>query len=374
MTKLWRYLFVNTLFATFVGASVLIFAIWLTQSLRFIDYVMTRGLSIPMFLKLASFLIPSLVSTILPIAFFIAVLFLLSKYYTDNELIVMKSLGFSHFRILSPFLSVGLVVVTVLFAMNFQVYPLAAKHFRELRDDIRTNISSRWIQPGVFQDVIGVTFYTKQKTRAGEMRGIFVHDARDPANASTITAELGRIIETDNGLRLILLKGTRQSIDKKNRKPNIITFEQYSLDVENPHIIRSKAKRPNELSLAELFSVTSDKNEDEALKNRSYIEAHERILMPLIVFPLCLFAGLAFLLGDYNRRGKTKRVALAVIFALITEVTLFSLINMFEKYLILIPLTYGLIAVVTVALFAIALRNPKPTKTPHLNQEVHPCD
>ena len=368
MTKLWRYLFVNTLFMTFVGASVLIFAIWLTQSLRFIDYVMTRGLTIPMFLKLASFLLPSLVSTILPIAFFIAVLFLLSKYYTDNELIVMKSLGFSHVRILSPFLSVGAIVVVVLFAMNFQVYPLAAKHFRELRDDIRTNISSRWIQPGVFQDVIGVTFYTKQKTRAGDMRGIFVHDARNPKNVSTITAELGRIIETENGLRLMLLKGTRQSIDKITNKPNIITFDQYSLDVANPHVIHSKTKRPNELSLAELFSVTLDKNEDEALKNRSYIEAHERILMPLIVFPLCLLAGLAFLVGDYNRRGKTKRIALAVIFALVCEVTLFSLINMFEKHIILIPMTYGLIAGVTVILFAMAIRKPKSPKRESITQ------
>lgn len=365
MSRLWRYLFVNNSFMTLMGASILIIAIWLTQSLRFIDYVMTRGLTVPMFLKLSSFLIPSLVSTILPIAFFIATLFLLSKYYTDHELIVMRSLGFSNVRIMNPFLAVAGVVVTVLFAVNFYVYPMAAKEFRELRDDIRTNISGRWVQPGTFQDIAGVTFYTKHKTRSGDMRGIFVHDTRDPKNTSTITAELGRIVDANGGLRLILLDGTRQSTDQKTGKPNIITFDKYSLDVANPHAMKRSGKRPNELSLGELFSISVDKTSDPDLKTKTFIEAHERILMPLVVFPLCLLAGLAFLLGDYNRRGKTKRVTIAIICALIIELCLFTLINSFEKAIFLIPLTYGLIACLTAFCFYLLV---KPSKIKRLHQ------
>lgn len=365
MTRLWRYLFSHATLLTLGGATILIAAIWLTQSLRFIDYVMTRGLTIPLFLKLASFLLPSLVSTILPIAFFIAVLFLLSKFYGDNELIVMRSLGFSNLRILTPILCVAVCVIGVLYITNFFLYPGAAKQFRELREDIRTNISSRWIQPGVFQDISGVTFYTKKKTRAGEMQGIFVHDARNPQKVSTMTAELGKIIETSNGLRLVLVKGTRQSLDATTKKPNLITFDNYSLDVKNPHVIRSDAKRPSELSLAELFTVSADQNEDQRLQNRTYSEAHERIILPLVVLPLTLLAGLAFLLGDYNRRGKSMRVMIAVLGALVIEIGLFSLVNMFEKNLILIPITYGLLLGITLILLIKLVKLPPQKKQPY---------
>ena len=75
MTLLDRYLFRQlalALLAVTVGLAALV---WLTQSLRFIELVLDRGLSLAVFFELTSLLLPSFFSVILPITTFIVMLF-----------------------------------------------------------------------------------------------------------------------------------------------------------------------------------------------------------------------------------------------------------------------------------------------------------
>ncbi len=53
----------------------LVALIWLTQSLRFVELVVNRGLSLRVFVQLTSLLIPSFVAVILPITTFVVVQF-----------------------------------------------------------------------------------------------------------------------------------------------------------------------------------------------------------------------------------------------------------------------------------------------------------
>ncbi len=361
--RLGRYIFFQNMRMTLLISSVLISAIWLTQSLRFIDYIMTKGLSFVLFIKLSSFLIPSLISTIFPIAFFIACLFIFSKLYSDNELVVMRSLGLSNFKIINPFLMGAFFITLILYAVNFYVHPMAKTNFNELRNDIRNNLSGKWIQPGVFININGLTFYTKQKTSSGDMKGIFFHDARNPKSVSTITAQLGQIQETANGLKFILYHGTRQSTSNKTHKPSILTFERYSVDVENVQPQKKRRKDANELSMAELFKYQGSSPHQQENQKRRRIEAHERILLPLVVFPFALLAGLVFLLGDYNRRGKTQRLAIGISGALIIEVGLFFCINLFQRYESMIYVAYTTLLSLNFLFLWFLLKSPRKTNS-----------
>ena len=49
--------------------------IWLSQSLRFIDFIVNKGLSLGIFLYLGMLLMPSFLGAILPIALFCGLLF-----------------------------------------------------------------------------------------------------------------------------------------------------------------------------------------------------------------------------------------------------------------------------------------------------------
>lgn len=360
MNRLGRYIFSQTFLIALMITLVLSIAVWLTQSLRFIDYVMTKGLSFWMFFKLSSFLLPSLISTIFPIGFLIGLLFVLSKLYTDSELIVMRALGMSPAQILWPIVNVAFACVLFLYALNLYMQPMATTNFKEMRDDIRHTLTGKWLQPGTFTSVEGVLFYTKHKTRKGDMQGVFVYDARDPNSISALTAEVGQILETPKGLRFALYRGTRQSQDQRTGKPTILQFDQYAVDVESPPSTEIRSKKANELSLHELFHPQGQVTERDLQVIR--IEMHERFLLPLMVFPFALLACLAFLVGDYNRRGKGKRVLGAVTSCLLLEVAVFSSINMSDKHAFLIQFSYILVASVVVMALIVLLRIPRPLK------------
>ena len=62
--------------------------IWLTQSLRLLDLVINRGQSAGTFAYLTVLLLPTMLTIIVPIAFFAGTLFALHKLNTDSELVV----------------------------------------------------------------------------------------------------------------------------------------------------------------------------------------------------------------------------------------------------------------------------------------------
>ena len=95
MTRLDRYIFRQlalALLAVTVGLAVLV---WLTQSLRFIELVLDRGLSFLVFIELTGLLLPGFLAVILPIATFLVALFVYVRLSADRELVVMRAAGLS---------------------------------------------------------------------------------------------------------------------------------------------------------------------------------------------------------------------------------------------------------------------------------------
>jgi lipopolysaccharide export system permease protein len=63
------------------------------------------------------------------------------------------------------------------------------------------------------------------------------------------------------------------------------------------------------------------------LVHKYKIEAHQRILLPLNVLPFVLIALTVFLLGDYDRRGRSRQMIVAGTAAIAFEVIILALLN-----------------------------------------------
>jgi lipopolysaccharide export system permease protein len=352
-----RYLSKQLFWTTIFLTLTLTGAVWLTQSLRYIDFVIARGLSILTFIKLISFLLPNLFATILPISLLIATLFVLNKLYSDNELIVLRSLGISDRQLITPPLVLAFIVSLSLYAMNLYIHPLATQHYKDLKSEIRNSITKMMIQPGDFSSFKNMTFYAKKRTHGGELQGIFIYDYRDPKKPISMTAEKGIILDKDQGLHLILFQGTRQSIDNKTNKPSIMTFDQYSVEIKNPRDIYERDRKPGEFFIDELLNPQNDI--PPRLKHKLKVEAHQRLLFPLIVFPFVLMACLAYLFGDHNRRGRAKRVAMTIFGCILLEVFLLLLLNLSSKSVVLIYCAYGTVFATILTLLIFLLKVQK---------------
>ena len=71
ITWLDRYIFRQLSLALLAVSGGLTALIWLTQSLRFVELVVNRGLSMTVFIRQTSLLLPSFVAVILPITTFV---------------------------------------------------------------------------------------------------------------------------------------------------------------------------------------------------------------------------------------------------------------------------------------------------------------
>ena len=101
---------------TLVVAVTLTCAIWLTQSLRFIELIVNRGLTLATFFNLTLLLLPSFLWLLLPIALFAAVLFTYQRLSADSELTVMRAFGRSPLQIARPALALSVIVAAIGFA------------------------------------------------------------------------------------------------------------------------------------------------------------------------------------------------------------------------------------------------------------------
>ena len=87
--------------------------IWLILSLKFIEYVTTNGLDFKDFIKMTSLLLPTVIPSLTPLTLSLACIFVYNKLSNDNELIIIKSSGFSTFNILKPLYAFFLLYVLV---------------------------------------------------------------------------------------------------------------------------------------------------------------------------------------------------------------------------------------------------------------------
>src|SRR3712207_3071961 len=237
MTRLDRYIFRQlalALLAVTVGLAVLV---WLTQSLRFIELVLDRGLSFLVFIELTGLLLPGFFAIILPITTFLVALFVYVRLAADRELVVMRAAGISQWRLAR--LSMG-----ACYAINLLVVPEAQAAFRAWQCEIRNQLAAILVQEGVFYSVgDDLTVYARLRDRVGSLRGILVHDARGRGAPITILAESGRITPTPSGPRVTLENGQRQQVERAPPPPgappgtapatrlSVLSFSENSLDL-----------------------------------------------------------------------------------------------------------------------------------------------
>ena len=195
LTRLDRYILRQILLALVAVTLALVALIWLTQSLRFVELIVNRGLSPFVFLRLTVLLVPSFVAVILPITTFVVVQFVYQRLAGDRELTVMRAAGQSPFSLAKPTLVLALGVAAFCFWLNISVVPASFTAFREFQFEIRNRIAAFLLQEGVFTQISdNLTVYVRKRDPDGTLHGIMVDDERNPSDAATIIAQAGRIV------------------------------------------------------------------------------------------------------------------------------------------------------------------------------------
>jgi len=288
--------------------------IWLSQSLRLIDWIVNKGVSVNLFIELTLLVLPNFIAIITPLAFFIVLLFIYQRLLADRELIVMKAAGMSAFDLAKPALFVAVLLTVLGYFLTLWLVPYSVSQFKELQFKIRNNLAQVAIQEGEFNQLPNnITVYVREFKPSGHLKGILIHDDKNPEKRVVIVAQEGRYLMSDGKAKIDMLEGTRQEYDRQTGAFNSLSFQKNVVVFEESKNNKVRTRGEEELTLKQLLAARSDDENIKPLQYREYkVEAFKRLTQPLYALAYLFVGLLPLLLGHYNRRGQSGRVYFAV--------------------------------------------------------------
>lgn len=297
-------------------ALILVSVYWINTAVRLFDQLIADGQSAWVFLELTALSLPNIIRLILPVAAFIATVYVTNRLSGESELAVMQATGFSPFRMARPVIWFGLAVAVMMSVLTHGLEPAARAQLAERRGEIAGNVTSRFLVAGSFvHPAAGITLYIRDISQQGELRDIFLYDARDPVRVSTYTAERSALVRSDSGPKLVMFTGMTQMLDRATGRLSVTRFADFSYDIGA--LIggaRDRVPSPEELSTLTLLRADAAAQAlTRANAARLLQEGHDRIVQPFLPLASALVGFAPLLLGGFSRFGLWRQIALSVL-------------------------------------------------------------
>ena len=308
-----RYLLAQLVRTTIAVTVTLVGIVWLFQTIRILELVVSRDGPFLDFIIMSITVIPLWLTIAFPISAFIAITWVFQRTIADRELLVMQASGRSTLQLARAPIALAIGVTAILVLNSTVVLPFSFGIYKEMQFKLRNSIPAVLLREGVFIDVVdGMTMLIGEQTEDGMARDIFLHDERAPDKTITITAKYGKFVNQDGVPAVILQNGVRNEVNQNGDASASLLFETHS-------VIISSDTQPSQERL------TFDMNEDSIRNllnpetspapryfNQRRAEGHYRIISPLLGFVLVMTAACSVLCGQIRPDTLFRRTVLNI--------------------------------------------------------------
>jgi len=131
----------------------------------------------------------------MPLAGLFAAIYVMGKLSEDNEIIAIRSFGFSKFQILSPIMLIAVTLGAILFSLNRNVIPRSQKRFKNEMVRLSSKGLVSQIKEGeFFTDIPGITLFAESvRDKGRKLEKVFMNIS-DKTMEQTIMSESGMLI------------------------------------------------------------------------------------------------------------------------------------------------------------------------------------
>jgi len=345
----------------------------LTQGLNQLDIIITNRRAGFAFAWVTILALPQLISLILPMAVFIAVVYALNRMQSESEVAVLYGAGVSRQRIAGPIMQLATLAALAHLAINVVIQPAAFEERREVFYALRTDIASSLIEEGSFTfPTEDLTLYARERGGGGELRDLLINDAR-PDYPITYTARAGAIVTIDGRPSIVMRDGQVQR-QTEDGAVDVLDFDRYVLqlgeDFQEPELFFLKA---SDRTLYQLFFPDLTTHYDQRNVEQFLAEAHARLSAPLLNLALAMVALAGVLVGEFSRRGYGRRIIIASVVALLVRLAALAVQAAAAEDPELNPLQYALpvmiIVIAGVAMGGRSARRRRLTEGPSVLAE-----
>jgi lipopolysaccharide export system permease protein len=292
----------------------------LTQGLNQLDIIITNRRAGFAFAWVTILALPQLISLVLPIAMFAAVVYAINRMQAESEVAVLYGAGVSRQHLARPIIQLATLAALVHLIINVIVQPWAFQERRETFYALRTDIASSLIEEGAFTfPSENLTLYARERGGGGELRDLLINDAR-PEYPITYTARAGAM-QTIDGQPAIVMRDGQIQRQIEDGTVDVLDFDRYVLQLEGDveeagYFVLKQSDR----TLHQLLFPDMTEHYDIGNAQDFEAEAASRLSSPLLSIALAMIALVGVLGGDFSRRGYGRRIMIAGGIALLVRV------------------------------------------------------
>jgi lipopolysaccharide export system permease protein len=314
--KIHRYIFREVLSPTLLSLVIFTLVMVMGRAVTLADLIIHKGVAPTDILMLLITLLPTFLSTSLPLAFLMGIMIGFGRLSADGETVAFKASGFGLARISVPVFALALVFVLLAGMTTLWLRPWGFNAFATRSFLIARQNATISFQPQVFiKQFNGMVLYANAAgDRNGQLRGIFVVEDH-PGETSWVFADSGNIV-TDEQAETVTIR-LRDGVIQRQRDADVgnlqlIHFRNYDIQPEitagNEPVLRSQ--KPKEMATGQLWRDIS--NERSPRKRQGLqAELHDRMSAPLAPLLFALF-GLPFCI-QAHRSGRSGGFVMGLI-------------------------------------------------------------
>ena len=161
-----------------VGISAIV---WVFQAVNYLDIMVEDGRNYSVYFIYTALNFPKIISKIFPFAMFLSFYYIISKYESNNELVIFWTHGISKIEVINFFLKVSfiLMIFQILF-LTFLV-PKTQDLARSILRNSNINFFDNFLKPQKFNDIIRSNYLLRQKNPDGTLQNIYIKKSTSPS-------------------------------------------------------------------------------------------------------------------------------------------------------------------------------------------------
>ena len=273
MNKIDKYIFLEITKGFLLIFFIFLSISWLLQFTRLISLTNFIQVDILTIFYLSIFLIPNLITVIMPFVIMFGLIITFLKLHKDKEIISIYSLGLNTKSFSKSLFYFSFIIIFILICFSFYFAPKIYKDYKIKEYEIRNKIDFEKIVISNFIEINENTFLDFKK-EDNMFKEVFIKFSEEYDNL--IYANTGTIIQNEEKFIFILKDGFKITLIENN-KIEKLEFEKYNLEITN-----SKFEKYDNFD-KNTFDIFDD------LKNKNYLNIVHKTSDTIIIILIILF-------------------------------------------------------------------------------------
>ena len=280
--------------------------IWVIQGVNLLDIVTEKGHAISVYFIYSLLNIPKIFSKILIFTYFLTLFVVLTRYETNNEILVFWTVGIKKISFINFIAKLSFFFVLIQLSLNLLIVPYTQDLSQKYLRNSSMEFFPKLLEEKKFSNVRqNLTIFVDGYSENGDLKGIYIKEKINKTDNKIIIASKGKLLKEENGFKFKLIDGKITNI--VNNGNFNIGFKETVYELSK---LNSKTRQLNKIDEVEsLFLISclekyiqSRKDDQKKCGTENqfklkdiYQETFKRIVNPIYIIVLSLISSLIIL-------------------------------------------------------------------------------